>query len=327
MSKAGSQMPNAVRARRVLVTGGAGFIGHHLVRALLDRGAEAVVLDDLSTGKPERLDPRAKFVLGDIRERGLLERLFAEERFELVFHAAALARIQPSVADPLGSHDVNATGTLNLLRAAASSGVRRFVFSSSSSVYGEQDALPFHEGMRPSPRNPYAMQKLMGEQYCGLFSRVYGLDTVCLRYFNVYGPGMTSEGAYRTVLSIFLARSDAGEPLPIVGDGSQRRDFTHVRDIVAGNLAAASAPGRFDGEAVNLGYGKSVSVREAAERVLASAGRSWKDGVAFLPPRPFEAKETLADRSRARERLGWEPSVAFEQGLDELLYFTKTPTP
>jgi UDP-glucose 4-epimerase len=304
---------------KALVTGGAGFIGHHLVRTLLDRGDEVVVIDNFSTGHAGRLDSRAVFVEGDIRDRVLVTRLFAEAKFDVVFHTAALARIQPSIKDPVTTHDVNVTGTLNVLRAAAESGVRRVVYSSSSSIYGNQESLPFHEGMIPNPQNPYAMQKWMGEELCRLFSNVYGLDTACLRYFNVYGPGMIAEGAYCTVLSIFLRQADRRERLTIIGDGGRRRDFTHVRDIVAGNLAAADAAGRFDGDAFNLGFSSNVSVREVAERILAAHGLSWEEGTVMLPDRPGEALATLADRSKAGRALRWEPRVGFDEGLAELL--------
>lgn len=303
----------------VLVTGGCGFIGHHLAKALVDRGDRVTVLDNFSTGFRERLPQGARLVEGDIRDRALLDRLFGEERFDLVFHTAALARIQPSIQDPVTSHDVNVNGTHALLDASRRHGVRRFVYSSSSSVYGPSAALPYREDMSADPRNPYAMQKWMGEELCRLYAHVYGLDTVCLRYFNVYGPGMIPDGAYCTVLSIFQRQLSCGERLTITGDGTQRRDFTHVTDIVAGNLAAADAPGRLDGEAFNLGYGRNVSVREIAETMLAAHGRSYDDGATHLPPRPNETPATLADHGKARAALGWTPTVAFEQGLAALL--------
>jgi UDP-glucose 4-epimerase len=305
---------------KALVTGGCGFIGHHLVRALLERGDEVVIIDDFSTGDRSRLDARARLVEGDIRDRELLSRLFAEERFDVVFHTAALARIQPSVRDPLTTHDVNVTGTLNVLRAAQLNGVRRVVYSSSSSIYGAQESLPFVETMAANPQNPYGLQKWMGEELCRTFSLVYGLDTVCLRYFNVYGPGMIADGAYCTVISIFLGQIARGEKITVVGQGEICRDFTHVSDVVAGNLRAADAPFRLEGEAFNLGFGSHVAVRVVAERILAAHGKAWERDVEFLPPRENEAPATLADRSKAGARLGWQPKVAFDEGLKELLY-------
>ncbi len=304
---------------KTLITGGCGFIGHHLVRALVDRGDQVVIVDNFSTGDRARLHPKARLVEGDIRDRELIDSLFAKEKFDLAFHTAALARIQPSIKDPVTTHDVNVTGTLNILRAAARNGARRVVYSSSSSIYGNQESLPFHEKMIANPQNPYALQKWMGEELCRMFSSVYGLDTACPRYFNVYGPGMIENGAYCTVISIFLGQVRRGEKLTVVGDGSQRRDFTHVSDIVAGNLAAAAAPGRLNGAAFNLGYGGNVSVREVAEQILKAHGKSWPEDVDFLPARPDEAAATLADRSKAGELLGWTPNVRFEKGLKELL--------
>ncbi len=304
---------------KALVTGGAGFIGAHLTRALLDRGDEVTVIDNFSTGRRDRLHVDARLVEGDIRDRELLDRLFADGGFDRVFHTAALARIQPSIRDPLTTHDVNVTGTLNILRAAAQNGVGRVVYSSSSSVYGAQPSLPFRETMIANPQNPYALQKWMGEELCRMFSTVYGLDTACLRYFNVFGPGMIEDGAYCTVISIFMSQGRRGEQLTVVGDGEQRRDFTHVSDIVAGNLAASDFAGKLNGEAFNLGYGRNVSVRHVAERILARNGLRWEQAVAPLPSRPNEAAATLADNAKARTVLGWTPKVTFDEGLEELL--------
>lgn len=304
---------------KALVTGGCGFIGHHIVRELIARGDEAVIIDNFSTGSRERLHPQARLVEGDIRDRGLLESLFKSEKFDAVFHTAALARVQPSIKDPINTHDVNVTGTLNLLRASAETGVKRFVYSSSSSIYGEQSSLPFHEGMTANPMHPYGMQKWMGEELCRVFAKVYGLDTVCLRYFNVYGPGMIEDGAYCTAISIFMGQCRRGEKVTVVGDGSIRRDFTHVHDIVAGNLAAADAPGHFHGEAFNLGFGGNVSIREVADRILKAHGRNWENHVEWLPPRQNEPVATLADRAKAGARLGWAPKVSVAEGLSALL--------
>lgn len=304
---------------KVLVTGGAGFIGHHLTHTLLERGDEVTIIDDLSTGDRNRVDGRERFIEGDIRDRELLEKVFTEGQFDVVFHTAARARIQPSIQDPITTHDVNVTGTLNLLHQSAKTKVKRFVYSSSSSVYGLGAEPPFVETMDTSPSNPYAMHKWMSEEYCRLFSQVYSLDTVCLRYFNVYGSGMIDDGAYRTVISIFLGQRDAGEKLTVVGDGSMLRDFTHVQDIVAGNLAAADHDSPLEGEAFNLGYGSSVRVREVAERILASAGKTWEKDVASIPERAFEVPETRADHRKAERRFGWKPTISFEKGLSDLL--------
>lgn len=304
---------------KALVTGGCGFIGHHIVTALIARGDSVVIIDNFSTGRRERLHAGAKLFEGDIRDREAVMKLFVDEKFDVVFHTAALARVQPSILDPLNTHDVNVTGTLNLLHAASKTGVKRVVYSSSSSIYGDQDTLPFHEGMHSNPMHPYGLQKWMGEEVCRVFTRVYGLDTACLRYFNVYGPGMIEDGAYCTVISIFMGQARRGEKITVVGDGSIRRDFTHVSDVVAGNLAAADAKEKVGGEGFNIGFGNNVTIREVADAIIKARGLSWEKDVAYLPPRPNEPMATLADRSKARRVLGWEPKVAFAQGIAELL--------
>lgn len=304
---------------KALVTGGCGFIGHHIVKALIARGDEAVIIDNFSTGRRERMHPEAKLYEADIRDREAVSKMFAGEKFDVVFHTAALARVQPSIVDPMNTHDVNVTGTLNLLRAAHETGVKRVVYSSSSSIYGDQPTLPFHEGMIANPMHPYGMQKWMAEELCRLFSKVYGLDTACLRYFNVYGPGMIEDGAYCTVIQIFLGQCRRNEKITVVGDGEIRRDFTHVTDVVAGNLAASDAPGRLNGEAFNLGYGNNVTIREVADAILRAHNRGWDTHVDWLPARPNEPAATLADRAKAKRVLGWEPKKHFKEGIGELL--------
>ena len=304
---------------KALVTGGCGFIGHHIVGALVERGDEVVVIDNFSTGRRERLNPKAKLFEGDIRDREKILKFFADEKFEVVFHTAALARVQPSIADPLNTHDVNVTGTLNLLRAAYQSNVKRFVYSSSSSVYGDQATLPYTEAMAANPMHPYGLQKWMGEELCRMFSKVYDMDTVCLRYFNVYGPGMIEDSAYSTVIQIFLGQVRRGQPLTIVGDGMVRRDFTHVSDVVSGNLAAADVSGLLRGEAFNLGFGDNVTIHDVADAILTSRGLTWEHDVTYLPSRPNEPLATLADRPKAGKMFGWEPKTPFAKGMAELL--------
>src|SRR5581483_2945491 len=223
---------------RAVVTGGAGFIGSHLTDALLRAGASVTVVDDLSTGRQEYLNPAARVVGADIASDDLGP---AFDGAEVVFHTAALARVPRSIEDPLGTHQVNVTGTLRVLKAAVDARARRVVYSSSSSVYGDQPTLPLVEEMTPNPLNPYACQKLMGEIYARNFARVYGLHTVALRYFNVYGPRQAEHGAYRLVIAIFLDQRRRGLPLTIHGDGEQTRDFTHVSDVVRANLLAAES--------------------------------------------------------------------------------------
>lgn len=297
---------------KVVVTGGAGFIGSHLADALVLRGDQVHVVDNFSTGKRERLNPAAMLHEVDIRDAAALGPLFAGA--EGVFHTAALARVQPSIRDPRTSHDVNINGTLNVLLAARDAGVKRMVYSASSSAYGNQERLPLEEDMVPRPMSPYALQKLVGEYYCRLFSALYGLKTISLRYFNVYGPRQTTaaDGPYATVVGIFLEQKQSGRPLTVVPDGTQRRDFTHVRDIVAANLLAMESDRVGQGEIVNIGTGQNYSVREAADLIGGPT--------VFAAPR-VEPRETRADIARAAELLEWRPTVRFEDGIAELKKF------
>ncbi len=294
--------------RTVVVTGGAGFIGSHLVDALVARGLRVRVVDNFTTGRRESLNPAAELLTADIRDATTLPPAFAGA--DCVFHTAALPRVMVSIEHPVETHMTNVVGTLNVLVAARDSGVRRVVYSGSSSVYGEQPILPLTESMAPNPLNPYALQKLTGEQYTRIFHKLFGLETVTLRYFNVYGPRMATEGAYVTVLSVFLRQKRAGEPLTIYGDGAQTRDFTHVDDVVRANCLAMEAPAA-DGRAINIGRGRNLSVNRIAELIGGPT--------VHLAPRPGDARHTLADISQAREILGWEPEVATEDAVRELV--------
>ena len=295
-------------ARVMLVTGGGGFIGSHLVEALVDRGYKVRVLDNFTTGRLDRIDPSAELVRGDIREGASITPSF--EGVDCVFHTAALPRVPLSIENPLATHMVNVVGTINVLLAARDAGVRRVVFSGSSSVYGDQPHLPLDEEMRPNPLSPYALQKLAGEEYTRLFHRLYGIETLTLRYFNVFGPRMASEGAYLTVISAFLQARREGRSLPIYGDGEQTRDFTHVNDVVRANLLSIDSE-IADGRAVNIGQGRSVSVNWVARRIGGST--------IFRPARVGDVRHTLADHSLAERILGWRPQVSTEQGVDELI--------
>ncbi len=294
---------------KLLVTGGAGFIGSHLADRLIADGHEVVVLDNLSTGKKKNLNPRAKFVECDIADYEKIAPHFAG--VECVFHLAAQARIQPSIANPLPWNKSNITGTLNVLWAAYKAGVKKLVYSASSSVYGDQNRLPLTEDMTPRPKSPYGLQKLVGEMYCRLFSELYKFPTVVLRYFNVYGPRQTTEadGPYATVIGIFLDRFKNREPLPIVGDGEQQRDFTYVSDVVEANILAWQKE-VLGGEIFNIGTGKNYSINEVAKII---GGES-----AHIPPRPAETRVTLADNTKAGKLLGWQPKNSLEKGIAEL---------
>jgi UDP-glucose 4-epimerase len=296
-------------ARRVvLVTGGAGFIGSHLAAALLERGLTVRVLDNLRTGSRQNLRPDAELFEADIRARTAIEPAFAG--VDCVFHVAALPRVGLSIEQPVETHLVNVVGTLNVLMAARAACVRRVVYSGSSSVYGEQPRSPLTETMTPNPLSPYALQKLMGEEYVRMFHRLYGLGALSLRYFSVYGSRMDLEGAYATVIGAFLRARREGRPLEIRGDGEQRRDFTHVGDVVRANLAAMDCALE-DGSAINVGRGHALSVNRIAELIGGPRVN--------VAPRPGEPRDTLADLARSRAILGWSPEVDTEDGVRELM--------
>jgi nucleoside-diphosphate-sugar epimerase len=295
-------------SRTVLVTGGAGFIGSHLVEALMWRGCRVRVIDNFATGTATQLHPAAELIKADIRQGSSIADAF--KGVDCVFHVAALPRVPLSIEKPLDTHMVNVVGALNVLLAARDAGVRRVVYSSSSSVYGNQAQLPLHEEMKPNPLNPYALQKLAAEQYTQLFHHLYGMETFALRYFNVFGPRMATEGAYVTVISAFLRARLAGQPLTIHGDGEQTRDFTHVRDVVSANILAMDALGA-KGIALNIGQGRNVSINWIAEKIGGPRVN--------LPARRGDARDTLADNLRAREVLGWRPQVTTEEGLIDLV--------
>ncbi len=292
---------------KVIVTGGAGFIGSHLVDALIEKNYEVHVVDDLSGGKLDRVNPKAVFHKVDIRNFESLAPIFQGAHF--VFHAAALPRVQPSIQDPLTTHDINVNGTLNVLFASHHAKVKRVIYSASSSAYGNQATMPLHEGMEANPLSPYGLQKYVGELYSKLFSQVYGLETVSLRYFNVYGPRASAEGAYALVIAKFLEQRKQGVPMTVVPDGLQSRDFTHVTDVVRANILAAESLHVGKGEVINIGGGNNKTVLEVAD--LIGGPR------VFVEPR-LEPKHTRADISKAKELLGWEPTITFEQGIQEL---------
>lgn len=294
---------------KALVTGGAGFIGSHLIDALIDRGDEVVIIDNLSTGKKENLNSEAEFHKLDIRDLEKIEPLF--KGVDYVFHLAALPRVPFSVEHPLEAHTNNAVGTLDVLIASKNAKVRKIVYSSSSSVYGDQEELPLKEDMLPKPNSPYGLQKLIGEEYCKLFNKLYGLSTVSLRYFNVYGPRIALEGAYALVMGAFLKQKRANEPLTIDGDGEQTRDFTHVRDVVRANILAAESDKAGKGEVINIGAGERHSINKIAALI---GGKTVN-----RPPRIGDVRHTLADNSLAKKLLGWQPEVSIEEGIKELM--------
>jgi UDP-glucose 4-epimerase len=291
---------------KIIVTGGAGFIGSNLVDKLIENGHNVTVIDNLSTGKRENLNPKCTLIEVDLVTvpMDVLDVIMSDTKY--VFHVAAKARVQPSIADPIAFNEHNVDATLRLLDSARrAKTVKRFIFSSSSSVYGG-DKLPFEETMPTNPLSPYALQKLIGEQYCQLYSRIYGLETVCLRYFSVYGNRQPTQGAYCTILGIFTSQHMAGEPLTITNDGEQKRDFTHVSDVVDANILAMehnlNTP--FNGMTYNIGNGKSISINEIA---------SYFGGEKKYIGNVLEPRETLADNLKARTILGWQPKVAISK--------------
>jgi UDP-N-acetylglucosamine/UDP-N-acetyl-alpha-D-glucosaminouronate 4-epimerase len=296
-------------ARLVVVTGGAGFIGSNIVDGLVERGMRVRVLDNFATGSRAHLNPRAELVEADIRDAAAIAPAFVGG-VDCVFHTAALPRIPLSIAKPVETHLTNVVGTLNVLMAAREAKIRRVVYSGSSSVYGAQDRMPLVETMTPHPASPYALQKFVGEEYARMFHRLYGMGTVALRYFAVYGPRMPQEGSYMLAIAAFLRARHEGRPLEIHGDGEQTRDFTHVRDVVAANLLAMDAEVA-DGRPINVGYGKNVSIN----RIAAIFGGP----VIHKPARPGDMRDTLADRREAGRVLGWTPRISIEEGLAELL--------
>ncbi|MBA3047013.1 SDR family oxidoreductase [Patescibacteria group bacterium] len=291
--------------KKCLVTGGAGFIGSNLVDELIKRGDEVVIIDNLSTGKKENINPGAKFYECDMRDLDKIKPLFAG--VDYVFHLAAFARVQPSIEDPITANDINLNGTLNVLTAAKDANVKKVIYSASSSVYGDQKTMPLREDMPVHTLSPYGLQKYVGELYCGLFSEIYGLPTVSLRYFNIYGNRQLLEGAYCLVMGIFVRQRLAGEPMTITNDGEQRRDFTSVVDAVRANILAAGSERTGKGEVINIGRGKNYSVNELAKMI----GGPTKFGGKRIEP-----KETLADNSLAKELLGWEPTVELPEWLE-----------
>jgi len=281
---------------RAIVIGGAGFIGHHLVKKLMVNNIETIVIDNLSTGRIENIPKEVKFYKIDITKDNID---YILNEGDIVFHFAAMARVQPSIKDPIKYNEVNVDGLLKVLVSCATKKVGKFVFSSSSSIFGDAENLPTNENEKINPISPYALQKHIGEQYCKLFTILYDLDTVILRYFNVYGENMPLEGAYRTVLSIFGNQYKNNEPFTLVNDGNQKRDFTYVNDVVDANFLVGFSDKKWGGESFNIGNGKSVSIKEiisyfGVEDIINIGNR-------------VEPYETLADNKKAKELLGWSP--------------------
>jgi UDP-glucose 4-epimerase len=300
-------------ARTVLVTGGAGFIGSHLTLALAARGDAVRVLDDFSSGKRANLagaPPSVDVIEGSILDPALLERAMAD--VEVIFHQAAIPSVPRSLAAPVASHEANASGTLLLLETARRLGVKRVVFAGSSSAYGETPTLPKVETMPPAPLSPYAVSKLCGEQYCQVYDRALGVETVVLRYFNVFGPGQDPESQYAAVIPRFVTAALAGRPAVVFGDGTQSRDFCFIENVVSANLLAAEVA-EARGQVFNVACGLATDLN----RVLALIGQALGGPVEARheTSRPGDIKHSLADVTRAERILGYRVLVPFEEGL------------
>src|SRR3989344_1610762 len=293
---------------KVVVTGGAGFIGSHIVEACMLRGDEVHVIDNFAAGRfPDRIFPQATYHEIDVREYETIAPII--EGAQTVFNEAALPRVQFSIEHPLETFAVNVSGFINILRAAKEGGIKRVINASSGSVYGDQTKMPLEETMTPSPKSPYGLQKQMSEQVAKLWNEVYGLETVSLRYFNVYGPRMDPTGSYALAIGKFLKLRSEGKPITIWGDGTHSRDFTNVVDIVRANLLAAESSGVGKGESINIGAGRNVSVNDMAGMI---------GGPIVHEPERLEPAHALADNRKAQELLGWQPTIRLEEGIAEL---------
>jgi nucleoside-diphosphate-sugar epimerase len=298
---------------RWLVTGGAGFIGSHLAQALLDRGEPVRVADNLSTGNPSNLavlGGRAEVLIGDLADSAFARE--AVDGIDLVLHQAAIPSVPRSVSDPLTSHRANVETTVALLVAAKDAGVGRLVYAGSSSAYGDTAVLAKREDLPANPMSPYALQKLIGEQYLQMFTRLYGLDTVTTRYFNVFGPRQDPSSPYSGVIALFTSRLLAGLPAVITGDGEQTRDFTYIDNVVDGVLKAATTP-EAAGRVINVATGQQISINQLAQAIQRLVGSTL--ALQYAEARAGDIRDSLADIGLARRVLGYEPLVSFDEGL------------
>jgi len=304
---------------KILVTGGAGFIGSHLVDKLLEEGIEVTVIDNLSTGRRENITHNQNrkefhFIKGDIKNAALVKETVKD--MDAVFHEAAMVSVPRSLKNPILTNKVNVTGTLNLLEACRNSNVKKFIHASSSAVYGEPQTLPLHEKLPPQPVSPYAASKLAAENYVKIYHEVYGLNTVCLRYFNVYGPRQTYT-PYSSVIITFINRLLKNEPPIIHGDGEQTRDFIHIKDVVQANLLALKKKNA-TGEIFNIATGKQTTINQLAAMLQQIMNKTNLKPV-HTDPRPGDIRHSYADITKARKILQYEPKISLKQGLTKLV--------
>ncbi len=291
---------------KILVTGGAGFIGFHLVDRLIKDGYKVIVIDNLFSGKKENLNKKAKFYKIDICSSEITK-IFQREKPEIVFHLAAIPRVPVSVQNPVLTSEVNIVGSVNIFKTSADNKVKRILFASSSSVYGDQKKLLLKETMIPNPISPYGLQKYVGEQFAKLFTNLYKIPIISLRYFNVYGPRINFDSEYSLVIGKYLKLKKEGKPLTIYGDGKQTRGFCYIDDVVEANIKAMKSNKLKGGEVINIGSDKSYSVNYLADLI---GGEK-----VYLPPRPGDVKHTRADISLAKKLLNWQPKISFEEGV------------
>jgi nucleoside-diphosphate-sugar epimerase len=300
-------------ADRYLITGGAGFIGSHLVKHVLGAGGNVRVVDNLSTGSAKRLSQirdSVQLVTGDLADNSVAAEVVKD--VDYVLHQAAVPSVQRSVVDPVGTNRSNVTATLNLLENSRKAGVRRFVYAASSSAYGDTEVLPKSEDMPANPLSPYALQKWVGERYCKLYHELYGLETVSLRYFNVFGPGQDPYSEYSAVVPKFTTKLLAKEPITVYGDGEQSRDFTYIDNVIQANLLALRAPNA-PGEVCNIGCGQSVTLNQLIQ--ILEELLKVRAQVTYAPAKPGDVRHSLADITKATRVLGYVPETEVEEGL------------
>lgn len=303
---------------KILVTGGAGFIGSHIVDRLLKEGFEVTVIDDLSTGRRDNIAHHQNrkdfhFIKGDIRNTALVKKVVDD--VDAVFHEAALVSVPRSIENPLLTNEINVSGTLNLLKACTDANVKRFIHASSTAIYGETETLPQHEMLMPQPISPYAVSKLAAENYVKIYHKVYGLNTICLRYFNVYGPRQTYS-PYSGVITIFINRLLKNEPPIIYGDGEQTRDFAYIQDVVEANMLALTKKTAI-GEVLNIATGTTTTINQLAAMLQQIMKTNLKP--VYTDPRPGDIKHSYADVTKAKKLLQYNPKISLKNGLIELV--------